>query len=96
MGMPLGLSYEIVKYKEDTDALIRTDLELLREKEATGTVLDRVVKSEDPEANKTAVILQMRLGVSSYATMALREFMKADTSRLSANFDVKTGKTEEK
>lgn len=96
MGMPLGLSYEIVKYKEDTDALIRTDLELLREKEATGTVLNRVVKSEDPEANKTAVILQMRLGVSSYATMALREFMKADTSRLSANFDVKTGKTEEK
>lgn len=89
MGKPLGLSYEIIKYKEATDALIRTDLELLQEKEASGTTLDRVVKSSDPEATSTAVILQMRLGVSSYATMALREFMKADTSRLSANLDVK-------
>lgn len=89
MGKPEGLSYEIIKYKEDTDALIRTDLELLEAKDASGATLDRVVRSTDPEATKTAVILQMRLGVSSYATMALREFMKADTSRLSANFDVK-------
>lgn len=92
MGKPTELAYQIVKYKEDTDALIHTDLEILREKEASGTVLPKIVESASgPEAERTAVILQMKLGVSSYATMALREFMKADTSRLSANFDVKTG-----
>ncbi|KAI5965355.1 PUS7 [Candida pseudojiufengensis] len=35
----------------------------------------------DDEEIKLAVILQMKLGVSSYATMALREFMRLDTSR---------------
>lgn len=89
MGRATDLSYQIVKYQEPTDALIRTDLEIIREKEATGTELARIVENDSPEAQRLAVILKMRLGVSSYATMALREFMKADTSRLSANFDVK-------
>lgn len=89
MGRPTDLSYEVVKYCEPTDPLIHTDLEIIREKEATGTELARIVKLDSPEAKLTAVILKMRLGVSNYATMALREFMKADTSRLSANFDVK-------
>lgn len=89
MGRATDLSYQIVKYQEATDALIRTDLEIIKEKEATGTELARVVVNDSPEAQRLAVILKMRLGVSSYATMALREFMKADTSRLSANFDVK-------
>lgn len=89
MGKPSELSYQIVKYQEPTDALIRTDLEIIREKEATGKELAKIVESASPDALRTAVILNMKLGVSSYATMALREFMKADTSRLSANFDVK-------
>lgn len=89
MGRATDLSYQVVKYHEPTDALIRTDLEIIREKEATGTELARIVENDSPEAKSLAVILKMRLGVSSYATMALREFMKADTSRLSANFDVK-------
>lgn len=82
MGRPTLLSYKIVKYNESTDPLIHTDLEILREQK------ERFADS-DPNGEKSAVILQMTLGVSSYATMALREFMKADTSRASANFDVK-------
>lgn len=89
MGRATDLSFQIVKYQEPTDALIRTDLEIIKEKEATGTELARIVENDSPEAQRMAVILKMKLGVSSYATMALREFMKADTSRLSANFDVK-------
>ncbi|KAI5952297.1 PUS7 [Candida jiufengensis] len=43
----------------------------------------RVIKQElkEGEEIKLAVILKMKLGVSSYATMALREFMRIDTSR---------------
>lgn len=89
MQKPTELSYQIVKYKDAVDPILRTDLEILEHKEATGEVLDRVVESQDEAAERTAVVLRMRLGVSSYATMALREFMRADTSRFSSNFDVK-------
>lgn len=89
MTKPTEMSYEIVKYKDAVDPILRTDLEILNHKEETGEELDRVVRSTDAEVQRTAIVLKMRLGVSSYATMALREFMRADTSRFSANFDVK-------
>lgn len=85
---PSGLSYKIVNYKEDSDPLVRTDLEILRARKNENIELERVIASKDSLAINKAVILQMQLGVSSYATMALREFMKADTSRLSNNFNV--------
>lgn len=92
MTKPTDMSYEIVKYKEAVDPILRTDLEILNHKEETGEELERVVRSAEADAERTAVVLRMRLGVSSYATMALREFMRADTSRFSANFDVKQTK----
>lgn len=92
MGKPTELSYQVVKYSEPTDALVRTDLEIIRAKEE-GKTLEKVVNEQEGE--RTAVILKMKLGVSSYATMALREFMKADTSRLGANFDVQIEKKQE-
>lgn len=75
--------------------LIRTDLELLQlkkeqEKKISNEVdtpvelPDRIIKTNTTDkesANKLAVVLRMQLGVSSYATMALREFMRIDTSR---------------
>lgn len=82
MGKPENLSYEIVKYNDD-DAVVRTDLELLR---AQPEILSRVINNE--EGTRTAVVLRMQLGVSSYATMALREFMKVDTSRLGSSMNV--------
>lgn len=89
MQKPTELSYQLVKYKDAIDPILRTDLEILEHKETTGETLDRVVECQDSSAERTAIILKMRLGVSSYATMALREFMRADTSRFSSNFDVK-------
>ncbi|KAM9917556.1 hypothetical protein OXX80_013236, partial [Metschnikowia pulcherrima] len=77
IGRATDLTYDIVKYHDETDSLVRTDLELLTA-QREGQTLSRLVESAGPEAKKTAVILRMRLGVSSYATMALREFMKAD------------------
>ncbi|KAF3993718.1 hypothetical protein FT663_01131 [Candidozyma haemuli var. vulneris] len=91
MGKASQLSYKIVKHKDTQDPILRTDLEILRAKKENDTALDRIIDySDSEEATQTGIVLQMRLGVSCYATMALREFMKADTSRFSANFDVKT------
>lgn len=75
MVKPKNMSYNIVKYKDNTTPLVKTDLEILRggDKDAI-----RVIESE---GDNTAVILKMLLGVSTYATMALREFMKIDTLR---------------
>ncbi|CAK7891098.1 multisubstrate pseudouridine synthase 7 [[Candida] anglica] len=96
---PESLSYELVKYTDDFQPLVRTDLELLRmkkEAESKGEeyvekrTIDAVIEEGKPE--KTAVVLKIQLGVSSYATMALREFMKADTSRLSDNLNVREDK----
>lgn len=120
VSKPGNLSYELVRYSEDFP-LVKTELELLHEKQAAEEKLaaeKAAVKSDEAaqegaeaimieEATKTveattedvkeidtslriihqegseklAIVLKMQLGVSSYATMALREFMKADTSR---------------
>ncbi|KAG2734344.1 hypothetical protein G9P44_002350 [Scheffersomyces stipitis] len=84
MTRPENLTYEIVKYSDNSVPLVRTDLEILRLKKE-GKDVERIIKVEGDEATKTAVVLTMQLGVSSYATMAMREFMKADTSRWSEN-----------
>lgn len=97
LSKPKDLSYEIIEYKVDGKPLVRTDLELLEMKKSEGgtaeskemNLSDRIIKSEDSADNTTAtttepkfaVVLKMKLDVSSYATMALREFMRIDTSR---------------
>lgn len=93
---PEKLSYDIVKYTDPSQPLVRTDLELLRlkkeaeEKGEVDFVPKRTIEGQLEEGVevKTAVVLRIQLGVSAYATMALREFMKADTSRLSDNLNV--------
>ncbi|KAK6465006.1 pseudouridine synthase [Scheffersomyces coipomensis] len=86
MSKPQDLSYDIVEYYEEGKPLVRTDLEILRLKkqgEENPTRVIPVVKPNEEQTTKLAVVLKMQLGVSSYATMALREFMKADTARWS-------------
>lgn len=85
MSKPKDLLYDIIKYNDDSQPLMRTDLDILHleNKETTSRII-----TPDSEGDKTAVILKLQLGVSSYATMALREFMKADTARLSDNLRV--------
>lgn len=60
-----------MKYNNETDVLIRSDLEELR-----GDAEPRSI--DDGQLN--ALILELNLPTSSYATMALREITKSDTS----------------
>lgn len=80
MAQANDLSYSIIKYSDDEKPLIRTDLELLQIKNETNEDAPRLIENEDG-GDKFAVVLKMQLGVSSYATMALREFMRIDTSK---------------
>lgn len=81
MGKPTNLSYEVINYEDYDAPMVKTDLELTRSKANAEERASRYI--EYGEGSRTGVILSMQLPVSSYATMALREFMKADTSRLS-------------
>ncbi|KAK6204299.1 pseudouridine synthase [Scheffersomyces amazonensis] len=86
MSKPQELSYEIVKYADETKPIVRTDLEILKLKkdgEENPSKIITPIEEEGSGPTKSAVVLKMQLGVSSYATMALREFMKADTARFS-------------
>lgn len=91
---PTGLEYKIVKYSEDTQQLLNTDLEILNNQKGKENgqkfmkdKLDRFVPEKG--GNKNAVILKFQLGVSAYATMALRELMKLESSRRGDMCDVK-------
>lgn len=81
MSKPTNLSYQILKYKKEGNPIVRTDLEMLHAKKAGQETEDRIIDPKEEDADKIAVVLKMQLGVSSYATMAMREFMKVDTSR---------------
>lgn len=60
-----------MKYHNDTDALIQSDIEEIRGETVPVSADDGTLK---------ALILDFALPSSSYATMALREVLKADTS----------------
>lgn len=90
---PKELEYKIIHYTEPTQQLVNTDLEMLNNKRAMEsgqkymkTKLDRYIP--DKGGDKTAVVLKFQLGTSAYATMALRELMKLETSRRGDMCDV--------
>lgn len=60
-----------MKYNVDTDQLIRSDVEEIRGESEPKSI---------EGGSQTALILEFTLPSSSYATMALREIMKCDTS----------------
>lgn len=60
-----------MKYNVDTDQLIRSDVEEIRGESEPKSIED---------GKQKALILEFTLPSSSYATMALREIMKCDTS----------------
>lgn len=86
-----GMSFEVKLYDKAEDQLVKTDLERLMENQAQsdatrgadgytngdGSVTETAAVLEEAGEKKLAVILQMKLGPSQYATMALRELMKA-------------------
>lgn len=93
-----NLEYYFRKYNNVTDQLVRTDLEILKLKEEmnlnnqTGEV--KQILDGIPDGEKTAVILKMQLGVSTYATMALREIFEGDTSRFGGVVNLKNPQVE--
>lgn len=82
MSKPENLSYDIVKYKQEGVPMVKTDLEVLQEKKAGKEVVSRIIDPQEDDADKIAIVLKMQLGVSSYATMAMREFMKVSEKKL--------------
>lgn len=60
-----------MKYNSETDVLIRSDVEEIRGEAEPKSIED---------GKQKALILEFTLPSSSYATMALREIMKCDTS----------------
>lgn len=91
---PKELEYRIVHYTDPTQQLLNTDLEMLNNKigkengqKYMKTKLERFMP--DNGGDKVAVLIKMQLGTSAYATMALRELMKLETSRRGDMCDVK-------
>ena len=68
---PKDLRWELIKYDDVTIPLVTTDLDVLENK--TPTV-------EKSCGAMTALKLELSLESSQYATMALRELMKCETS----------------
>jgi tRNA pseudouridine13 synthase len=87
IAKPKNLEYHIRHYNEPTQQLVYTDLDLLKMKKAGESPVDQILPEVGGE--RIAVILKLQLDTSAYATMALREVMKADTSRHGELCDVK-------
>ncbi|SCV68367.1 BQ2448_488 [Microbotryum intermedium] len=79
MHLPKDVSHKLMTYTSSTQDLAQSDEDLLLGKEAP------VVTSYDPsqplpEGHSLALQLEMTLGSSTYATMALREVLKTRTA----------------
>jgi tRNA pseudouridine13 synthase len=89
VAKPGAVEWWIRNYEESDLQMVKTDLDLLK---GNLTEEDRIVK--EGEGSRTAVILKLQLASSQYATMALREVMKIDTTRRGDGFDVQIKKNE--
>nr|XP_034182885.1 pseudouridylate synthase 7 homolog [Osmia lignaria] len=71
LQIPSNLSWKIMHYKEKHSDLIMCDIDEMRKSTAP---------KDEPEGQYKALIIEMSLKSSTYATMALREILKYDTS----------------
>ncbi|KAF2665639.1 putative pseudouridine synthase TruD/Pus7 [Microthyrium microscopicum] len=78
LSRPNLMEGDVRSYTNDTEQLVKTDVDLLLEKsgEAQANPSSEVTMAGDSDA-LLAVVLKMQLGSSQYATMALREMLKA-------------------
>ncbi|KYM77823.1 Pseudouridylate synthase 7 like protein [Atta colombica] len=84
LEIPTNLSWKIMHYENKHDDLILSDIDEMRK---------HTSPQDKPNGKNKALIIEMCLKSSSYATMALREILKNDTSAetqaaLSAAHDV--------
>lgn len=70
---PENMSWEFKRYNSPTSVLIASDYEKLKDKRADDDI---------PDGSFKALLLDFCLPSSAYATMALREILKADTSSM--------------
>lgn len=71
LQIPLSLSWKIMHYNVKSNDLLICDINEMRQ---------HSIPKDDPEGQYKALILEMSLKASTYATMALREILKSDTS----------------
>ncbi|XP_033301463.1 pseudouridylate synthase 7 homolog [Bombus bifarius] len=71
LQIPSNLSWNITHYSEKHSDLIMCDMDEMRRSSAP---------KNDPKGQYKALIIEMSLKSSTYATMALREILKSDTS----------------
>ncbi|CCF55819.1 hypothetical protein KAFR_0A03840 [Kazachstania africana CBS 2517] len=94
---PKALEYKIVHYDSPTQQLVNTDLEILNNQRAKDSG-QKYMKSKlerfapDKGGESIAILLKFQLGTSAYATMALRELMKLETSHRGDMCEVRTEK----
>lgn len=78
-------SFEVKSYTDDIEQFVVTDLERLRNGDATkDETRDDESRSETPD--KLAVVVKFQLGASQYATIALRELTKNGARPYKADF----------
>jgi tRNA pseudouridine13 synthase len=71
-------SFEVRRYANDDQQFVETDLEKLKRETNSGAHSAAGEQKDTEEMpDKVAVIIKLQLGSSQYATMALRELMKA-------------------
>lgn len=85
VSKPGNVEWWVKKYDDPTDQLVKTDLDLISEKLSSEDRISAGIEN----GKKDAVVLKLQLGTSQYATMALREVMKVDTSRRGEGCDVR-------
>ncbi|XP_011869078.1 PREDICTED: pseudouridylate synthase 7 homolog [Vollenhovia emeryi] len=83
LEIPTNLSWKIMRYEKKHDDLFLSDIDEMRKLAAP---------QDKPDGKNKALIMEICLKSSSYATMALREILKNDTSAetqaaLSATYD---------
>ena len=79
LARPAAIEWEVRSYTHETEQLVKTDVDRITEATGTSTQQNQMedIIHSDGTDEKVAVILKMQLGSSQYATMALREMLKA-------------------
>merc|ERR1719322_435081 len=72
IGKPKDLKYHLIQYSDPNQNLTLSDLDVLKNKQP-------IQSSED--GNYNALVLEISLRSSMYATMAIREFTRMDTGK---------------
>lgn len=83
---PMHVDWELRRYAQDEDTVMYTDREAIEQGTKLAPEPDSTPKSDAQSVEtipgpKLAIVIRMGLGTSQYATMALREAMKQETSR---------------